>query len=107
MFRVPTDTRVRFLRAVGCLVALAALAALALATASTAPAAAPWRAFAPSSIWNVPAAPTSIAPNNPYAGQFGGGSMGLSGTPDNPKYSSPIYFASPGDPLAPVNITQK
>ena len=83
MFRDPTDTRVRFLRAVGCLVALTALGR-----------------------WNVPALPQSIAPNNPYAGQFGSGSMGLSGTPDNPNYSSPIYFASPGDPVAAVHVGQ-
>ena len=83
-----------------------AFAALALASAPSAPAAAPWRAFAPNSPWNVPALPQSIAPNNPYAGQFGSGSMGLSGTPDNPNYSSPIFFASPGDPVAPVHVGQ-
>jgi hypothetical protein len=106
MFRVPTDTRVRIMRTIGCLVALMAFAALALATATSAPAAAPWRAFSPTSIWNVPASPQSIAPTNPFAGQFGSGSMGLSGTPDNPKYSSPIYFATPGDPVAAVHIGQ-
>ena len=32
--------------------------------------------------------------------------MALSGTPDNPIWSSPIYFASPGDPLASVDVGQ-
>src|SRR4029079_18115508 len=89
-----------------------ARAALALATAilalviATAAQAAPWRAFSNASVWNVPAAPHSIAPSNPYADQFPAGKqMELSGTPDNPTYSSPIYFASPGDPVAPVNVT--
>jgi hypothetical protein len=106
MFRLPNDTRVRIVRTIACVSALAALTALALATATAAPAAAPWRAFPPSSIWNAPASAQSIAPTNPYAGQFGSGSMGLSGSPDNPKYSSPIYFASPGDPVAAVHVGQ-
>ena len=82
-----------------------AIAVLALVIA-TAAQAAPWRAFSNASVWNVPAAPQSIAPSNPYADQFPAGKqMELSGTPDNPTYSSPIYFASPGDPVAPVNVT--
>jgi hypothetical protein len=32
--------------------------------------------------------------------------MKLSGTPDNPTYSSPIYFAAPGDPVAHVSVGQ-
>ena len=110
MFRAQTDTWVRMARTTACIVTLMALTSLALATAAVAPAAAPpWRAFAPSSPWNVPAAPESIAPNNPYADQFAGspGSpMELSGTPDNPKYSSPIFFAAPGDPVASVDVGQ-
>src|SRR6476619_6641669 len=110
MFRAQKDTWVRLARTTACTVTLIALTSLALATATVAPAAAPpWRAFAPSSPWNVPAAPESIAPNNPFADQFAGSSgftMKLSGTPDNPKYSSPIYFAAPGDPVAAVNVGQ-
>jgi hypothetical protein len=107
MFRAPKDTWVRVMRTAACVATLTALAALGLTTASIAPAAAPWRAFSPSSPWNVPAAPGSIAPTNPYASQFAdssGFTMKLSGTPDNPKYSSPIYFAQGGDPVAPVTV---
>jgi hypothetical protein len=32
--------------------------------------------------------------------------MKLSGTPDNPRYASPIYFAAPGDPVARVHVGQ-
>jgi hypothetical protein len=32
--------------------------------------------------------------------------MKISGTPDNPRYSSPIFFAQPGDPVAPVKVGQ-
>src|SRR4051794_6144124 len=106
MFRLSTDTRVRLARTAACIVTLTALSVLALATATIAPAAPPWRAFAPNSPWNVPAAPESIAPNNPYAGQFGSGQMALSGTPDNPTYSSQTYFAQPGAPPAPINLGQ-
>ena len=87
---------------------LVVLIAVSLALAEPAAAQAAWRAFSDSSIWNVPAAPSSIAPTNPYASQFAGSpsqQLELSGTPDNPAYSSPIYFAKPGDPTAPVNVT--
>src|SRR3954470_15179193 len=106
MFRDQKDTWVRIARTTACTVTLIALIGLALATATAAPAAAPWRAFAPSSPWNVPAAPESIAPSNPYADQFGGAGkqMALSGTPDNPQWGSPIYFAQPGDPVAPIDV---
>ena len=109
MFRASKDTWVRLARTAACMVTLTALTSLALATAASAPAAPPWRAFAPSSPWNVPAAPESIAPSNPYADQFAGSpgsQMKLSGTPDNPRYSNPIFFAQPGDPLASVNVGQ-
>jgi hypothetical protein len=109
MFRASTDTWVRIARTAACIVTLTALTSLALATAASAPAAPPWRAFSPSSPWNVPAAPESIAPSNPYADQFAGSSgfqMKLSGTPDNPRYANPIFFAQPGDPLASVKVGQ-
>jgi hypothetical protein len=109
MFRAQTDTWVRSARATACTVTLLALTGLALATATSAPAAPAWRAFAPSSPWNVPAAPQSIAARNPYASQFAGSprfTMKLSGTPDNPRYSSPIFFAQPGDPVASVKVGQ-
>ena len=32
--------------------------------------------------------------------------MKLSGTPDNPRYANPIFFAQPGDPVAPVSVGQ-
>jgi hypothetical protein len=109
MFRTPKNTRVRLARTTARIATLSALSGLALATASVAPAAPPWRAFAPNSIWNVPAAPQSIAPNNPYADKFAGSAgftMKLSGTPNNPRYSSPIYFAKPGDAFAPISVGQ-
>jgi hypothetical protein len=109
MFRASKDTWVRLARTTACMVTLAALTNLALATVTLAPAAAPWRAFAPSSPWNLPVDPSSIAPSNPYADQFAGSpnhQMALSGTPDNPVYSSPVYFAQPGDPFVSVDVGQ-
>src|SRR5690349_8431504 len=106
MSRPSTDTRVRPVRTAACLGTLIALIVLPFG-AATAAAAPVWRAFSPASPWNVPAAPT--APNNPFASQLagsGGWTMKLSGTPDNPTYSSPIYFAAPGDPAAHVSIGQ-
>jgi hypothetical protein len=107
MFRAPTDTWVRSARTTACIVTLMALTGLALATATGAPAAPPWRAFAASSPWNTTAVPT--ASNNRFARQFAGSAgfkMKLSGTPDNPKYSSPIFFAASGDPTARVRVGQ-
>jgi hypothetical protein len=109
MFRPQTDTWVRSARTTACIVTLLALTGLALATATPVPAAPTWRAFAQSSPWNVPAAPQSIGSSNPYASQFArssGFTMKLSGTPDNPRYSSPIFFAQPGDPVAGVKVGQ-
>jgi hypothetical protein len=109
MFRASKDTWVRMARTTACIATLTAITSLALATAASAPAAPPWRAFAPSSPWNVPAAPASIAATNPYADQFAGSpgfTMKLSGTPDNPRYANPIFFAQQGDPLASVNVGQ-
>jgi hypothetical protein len=95
-----------------CLLA-AALTGLTAATAALLPSkstAAPgFRAFSDTSPWNVPAAAKGpIDPGNPFAGQFAGErgwTMKLSGTPDNPTYASPVYFAQPGDPVASVNVT--
>jgi hypothetical protein len=87
---------------------LAAFIATVLALAAPTAAQAAWRAFADSSLWNVPASPSSIAPSNPYASQFANSAttqLELSGTPDNPEYSAPVYFAKPGDPTAPVSVT--
>jgi parallel beta-helix repeat protein len=69
-----------------------------------------WRAFSDSSPWNVPAAQKgTIYPDNPYADQFSdqGASfrMKVGGTPNNPTYTSPIFFAETGDPLLPVSVT--
>ena len=46
---------------------------------------------------------------NPYASQFAGSSgwtLELSGSPDNPEYANPVYFAKPGDPTAAVDVTK-
>jgi hypothetical protein len=87
---------------------LAVLAAAWFAVAvTTAPAAAIFRAFSPSSPWNQTAVPT--ASGNPYASQFTdhpGLPLRFSGTPDNPTYGAPVYFAQEGDPTAPVIATQ-
>ncbi len=67
-----------------------------------------FRAFSPSSPWNHTAVPA--ASGNPYAGQFTdhpGLPIRLSGTPDTVTYAAPIYFAQPGDPTAPVVVTQR
>ena len=69
-----------------------------------------FRTFADSSPWNVPATQKGpIDAGNPYASEFSdrgpGWTMKLSGTPDNPQYASPIFFAKPGDPVAPVTVT--
>ena len=106
MLRPSTDTRVRSARTAACLATLIALIVLPFGAGSAA-AAPVWRAFSPASPWNVPAAPA--APNNPFASQFAGSAgwtLKLSGTPDNPKYSSPIFFAAPGDPTAHVSVGQ-
>jgi hypothetical protein len=87
---------------------LAVFTATVLALAVPTAAQAAWRAFSDSSLWNVPASPSSISPTNPYASQFANSpstQLELSGTPDNPTYSSPIYFAKEGDPTAPVDVT--
>jgi parallel beta-helix repeat protein len=69
-----------------------------------------FRAFSDSSPWNLPAAQKgSIDAGNPYADQFSDGGpsfqMKLSGTPDNPDYASPTFFAAPSDPLAPIAVS--
>jgi hypothetical protein len=67
-----------------------------------------FRAFSPTSPWNETAAATSST--NPYAGQFTDHPnlpLRLSGTPDTVTYSAPIFFAQPGDPKAPVTVTQR
>jgi hypothetical protein len=91
-------------RGVGLVLALALLVAPAAASADPG-----FRAFSDSSPWNIPAsAKGPIGSSNPYADQFAGSSdwtLELSGTPDNPEYANPIYFAKPGDPTAPVDVT--
>jgi hypothetical protein len=67
-----------------------------------------FRAFSPTSPWNETA--VAVSSNNPYAGQFTDHSnlpLRLSGTPDTVTYSAPIFFAQPGDPKAPVTVTQR
>ena len=85
----------------GALVATACAAAFGVLTAIPAPAAGAWRAFAPTSPWNVPAAlKGSIAPSNPFAPQFTSYSstLEISGVAPDNEWSKPIFFAKPGDP---------
>ena len=87
--------------------ALAALVtAAALATAAPAAAAPVFRAFSPTSPWNVPA--VQDGSGNPYSGQFTSYSsqLGISGLPGDAAYASPVFFASPGDPAtSDVHLT--
>jgi hypothetical protein len=106
MLRVPENSWVRPLRTAGWLAVLASLCAVGLGTTQTAVASS-WRAFSADSPWNRPAAPESIGPSNPYASQFApsaGFTMKISGTPQNPRFGSPVYFAQSGDPVAPVKL---
>jgi hypothetical protein len=85
------------------LLALAAACALCLSVALAAAPAAPgavFRAFSPTSPWNLPAAPDSISSSNPFAGQFTSYSdeLSISGLPSDADYASPVFFAQPGDP---------
>jgi hypothetical protein len=76
-------------------------AAFAALTAAPAAAAGAWRAFAPTSPWNVPAAlKGSIAPSNPFSSQFTSYSstLEISGVAPDNEWSKPIFFAKPGDP---------
>src|SRR4051812_18022722 len=60
-----------------------------------------FRAFSSASPWNIPAVLKGpVGSNNPYASQFTSyaNELQISGTPDNPDYSSPVFFAQPGDP---------
>src|SRR3954454_2355613 len=87
--------------------------AVMLATAvggglAAAPANAIFRAFSTSSPWNQTA--VAVGDSNPWASQFvdhPGLPMRISGTPDNPTYAAPIFFAQRGDPVAPVFVTQR
>ncbi len=80
------------------------LVGLAFAILSVAPAPAvadAWRAFAPTSPWNVPAAQKGgIAPSNPFASQFTSYSstLEISGVAPDNEWGKPIFFAKPGDP---------
>jgi hypothetical protein len=77
----------------------AAAAAVTLGLAP-APADAAWRAFAPASPWNVPAAQKGgIWPSNPFASQFTSysASLEISGVAPDNKWGKPIFFAKPGD----------
>ena len=106
-----TIERIRAGRALRCALVfmLAGLtAAIVLGVLAAGQAWAIFRAFSPSSPWNHTAVPT--ASGNPYAGQFTdrpGLPIRLSGTPDTVTYAAPIYFAQPGDPTAPVVVTQR
>lgn len=66
--------------------------------------ASPWRAFAPTSPWNIPAAQKgSIASSNPYASAMGSGDLEVT---SSRVWSKPVYRAQPGDPTTTnVNLT--
>jgi Ca-dependent carbohydrate-binding module xylan-binding len=71
------------------------------------PPAGPFRAFAATSPWNTPASQKgTIGSGNPYASQFTSYSshLQISGTPDQPNYASPTFFAAAGDPVT-ANLT--
>ena len=75
--------------------------AFAILSVAPAPAVAGWRAFAPTSPWNVPAAQKGgIAPSNPFASQFTSYSstLEISGVAPDNEWGKPIFFAKPGDP---------
>ena len=85
-------------RAVGALLTL--LTAVAMLCAASAQAAS-WRAFPPTSLWNVPAAQKGgISPTNPFAGDFTSYSSTLevSGAAPDRQWGKPIFFADSGDP---------
>jgi hypothetical protein len=87
-------------RSVRAILFFAAAAAVALGLAP-ARAGAAWRAFAPTSPWNVPAAQKGgISPLNPFASQFTSysSSLEISGVAPDNKWGKPIFFAKPGDP---------
>ncbi len=73
----------------------------AILSVAPAHAAAAWRAFGPTSPWNVPAAQKGgISPSNPFASQFTSyaSSLELSGVAPDNEWGKPIFFAQPGDP---------
>jgi hypothetical protein len=76
----------------------ATIAAVGVAPARAAGA---WRAFAPASPWNVPAAQKgAISGSNPFASQFTSysSSLEISGVAPDNQWGKPIFFAKPGDP---------
>jgi hypothetical protein len=93
-------------RVVRCAV-VAMLAALAAGGPAAPRAGAIFRAFEPLSPWNQTA--VAVGQSNPWAAQLTnhpGLPLRMSGTPDNPTYSAPVFFAQRGDPVAPVFVTQ-
>jgi hypothetical protein len=101
-------SRANIRAAAAAIAALIAAIAVGVAAPVSAPAAPMFRAFSPTSPWNVPAAPDSIASSNPYSGQFTSYSsqLEISGLPGDAAYASPVFFASPGDPAtANVDLT--
>jgi hypothetical protein len=79
-----------------------ALLVLLVAALGAAPAqAGGWRAFAPTSPWNLPAAQKGgISASNPFASQFTSYSpeLEISGIAPDYSYGKPIFFAQAGDP---------
>ena len=96
------------IRRSGRIVFLFAALSAAMAIVVQAASAAPFRAFNDPSPWNVPAAQKgAISSGNPYSDQFTSYSstMNISGIPPDVGYAKPTFFASPGDPEVPVNVT--
>jgi hypothetical protein len=74
---------------------------VAILSAAPARAVGAWRAFAPSSPWNVPAAQKGgTSASNPFVSQFTSysSSLEISGVAPDHQWGKPIFFAKPGDP---------
>ncbi len=87
-------------RAVLSAISLLATGLVAISSPPAASAAA-WRAFAPTSPWNVPAAQKGgIAPLNPFASEFTSysSSLEISGVAPDNRWGKPIFFAKAGEP---------
>jgi hypothetical protein len=88
-------------RSVLAMVVLVAACAAAILAPAPARAAGAWRAFAPASPWNLPAAQKGgITASNPFGSQFTSysNSLEISGVAPDNQWGKPIFFAKAGDP---------
>src|SRR5207237_5944599 len=80
---------------------LLCVATAAVLGAAPATAAGAWRAFSPTSPWNVPAVQKGgFSDSNPFTSQFTSYSstLEISGVAPDTQWGKPIFFAQPGDP---------